>query len=103
MTDNSLNKITPSFIGNSEIYSNPRYDDFKVIKVILSPNQVSSITIENFSIVFVNNGKCLFKNASEIGQNLQVNQFETIFVERNTELKIENLHQDSTILFIATF
>jgi len=103
MTDNSLNKIIPSFKENSVIYSNPRYDDFKVIKVILSPNQVSSITIENFSIIFVNNGKCLLKDRSEIVENLQVNQFETIFVERNKELIIENIHQDSTILFIATF
>ena len=102
MTDNSLNKITPSFSENLITYSNPRYNDFKVVKVILSPGQESSIKIENFSIVFVNNGNCELINVSQF-KSIQTSRYETIFIERNTEIKLVNIHEDNAILFIATF
>jgi hypothetical protein len=102
MSNNAINdNITPVVSENSVTYSNPKYNDFKVIKISLINNKLSTVKIENHSIIFVFSGKCLIQNSNNYP--IQVNAYETYFIEKNTDLNIQNTTEDDSILFIATF
>jgi len=101
MSNKINDNITPLISENSVTYFNPKYDDFKIIKICLKNKQFTTANIENHSILFASIGNFLIQDPFK--KEIQVNSYETYFIEKNTDLFILNLSEEESFLFIASF